>query len=217
VIRVMLADDHHLVRQGLRALLEKADDLKIVGEAADGQIAVELVERLTPDVLLMDIAMPRLNGIQALARITALGLPTRVVMLSMHSEAPLIQQALRAGARGYLLKRSMGEELLLAIRAAYDGELYLSPGISATIVDTLLDMGGSEGRVNFFELLSPREREILQLIVEGYTNTAIAEQLHVSVKTIDKQRASLMSKLGVHDLAGLIRTAIKHNLVTLDE
>jgi DNA-binding NarL/FixJ family response regulator len=215
VIRVVLADDHHVVRQGLRVLLEKAGDLEVVGEAADGQAAVEMVERLGPDVLVMDIAMPRLDGLQALARLRAAGVLTPVVILSMYSEAPMIKQALRLGARGYLLKRSMGDELLLAIRAAHQGELFLSPAISAAIVENFLDQGDSAD--NFFDLLSAREREVLQLIVEGYTTNAIAELLHVSVKTIEKQRASLMSKLGVHDLASLIRTALKHNLVSLDE
>lgn len=215
MIRVVLADDHHVVRQGLRVLLEKAGDLEVVGEAADGQAAVEMVERLGPDVLVMDIAMPRLDGLQALARLRAAGVLTPVVILSMYSEAPMIKQALRLGARGYLLKRSMGDELLLAIRAAHQGELFLSPAISAAIVENFLDQGDSAD--NFFDLLSAREREVLQLIVEGYTTNAIAELLHVSVKTIEKQRASLMSKLGVHDLASLIRTALKHNLVSLDE
>jgi DNA-binding NarL/FixJ family response regulator len=215
MIRVIVADDHHLVRQGIRALLEKADDIEVIGEAADGQEAVELVERLVPDVLVLDIAMPRLNGTQATGRVRALGVATQVVILSMHSDETLVREALRSGARGYLLKRSVTEELLLAVRAASRGEIYLSPAISRSIVADLL-MFQADYKSGF-DLLTPREREVLQLIAEGRTNRAIARMMQVSVKTVEKHRASLMSKLDVHDVAGLTRIAIKHGLVFLDE
>jgi len=215
MICVIVADDHHLVRQGIRALLEKADDIEVIGEAADGQEAVELVERLVPDVLVLDIAMPRLNGTQATARVRALGVATQVVILSMHSDETLVREALRSGARGYLLKRSVTEELLLAVRAASRGEIYLSPAISRSIVADLL-MFQADYKSGF-DLLTPREREVLQLIAEGRTNRAIAQMMQVSVKTVEKHRASLMSKLDVHDVAGLTRIAIKHGLVFLDE
>jgi DNA-binding NarL/FixJ family response regulator len=215
MIRVIVADDHHLVRQGIRALLEKADDIEVIGEAADGQEAVELVERLVPDVLVLDIAMPRLNGTQATGRVRALGVATQVVILSMHSDETLVREALRSGARGYLLKRSVTEELLLAVRAASRGEIYLSPAISRSIVADLL-MFQADYKSGF-DLLTPREREVLQLIAEGRTNRAIAQMMQVSVKTVEKHRASLMSKLDVHDVAGLTRIAIKHGLVFLDE
>ena len=217
VIRVIVADDHHLVRQGIRALLEKADDIEVVGEAADGQEAVELVEQLVPDVLVMDMAMPRLSGNQAIGRVRALGVATRVVILSMYSDETLVGQALRNGARGYLLKRSVTEELLLAIRAASRGEIYLSPAISRSIVADFLMLQADAEASNPFERLTSREREVLQLISEGHTNKAIAQVLKVSVKTVEKHRANLMSKLNVHDLAGLIRMAIQHGLVLLDE
>jgi DNA-binding NarL/FixJ family response regulator len=217
VIRVIIADDHHLVRQGIRALLEKADDIEVVGEAADGQEAVELVERLAPDVLVMDIAMPRLNGSQAVGRVRALGMATQVVILSMYSDETLVRQALRSGAKGYLLKRSVKEELLLAIRAASRGEIYLSPAISQSIVAGFLKLQTGADASSPFERLTPREREVLQLISEGHTNNAIAHVLKVSVKTVEKHRANLMSKLNVRDLAGLIRAAIKHGLILLDE
>jgi DNA-binding NarL/FixJ family response regulator len=217
VIRVIVADDHHLVRQGIRALLEKADGIEVVGEAADGQEAVELVERLVPDVLVMDMAMPRLSGNQALGRVRALGVATQVVILSMYSDETLVRQALRNGARGYLLKRSVTEELLLAIRAASQGEIYLSPAISRPIVAGLLTLQADTDASSPFERLTSREREVLQLISEGHTNKAIALVLQVSVKTVEKHRANLMSKLNVHDLAGLIRVAIKHGLVFPDE
>jgi len=217
VIRVIIADDHHLVRQGIRALLEKADGIEVVGEAADGQEAVELVERLVPDVLVMDIAMPRLSGNQAVGRVRALRVATQVVILSMYSDETLVRQALRNGARGYLLKRSVTEELLLAIRAASRGEIYLSPAISRPIVAGLLTLQTDADASSPFERLTSREREVLQLISEGHTNKAIALVLRVSVKTVEKHRANLMSKLNVHDLAGLIRVAIKHGLVFPDE
>jgi DNA-binding NarL/FixJ family response regulator len=217
VICVIVADDHHLVRQGIRALLEKADDIEVVGEAADGQEAVELVERLTPDVLVMDMAMPRLSGNQALGRVRALGVATQVVILSMYSDETLVRQALRNGARGYLLKRSVTEELLLAIRAASRGEIYLSPAISRPIVADLFTLQTDADASSPFERLTSREREVLQLISEGHTNNAIAQVLQVSVKTVEKHRANLMSKLNVHDLAGLMRAAIKHGLIFPDE
>jgi DNA-binding NarL/FixJ family response regulator len=212
-IRVIVADDHHLMRQGIRALLEKADDIEVVGEAADGQEAVELVERLAPDVLVMDIAMPRLNGSQAIERVRALGVATQVVILSMYSDETLVRQALRNGAKGYLLKCSVTEELLLAIRAASRSEIYLSPAISGSIVAEFLTLHADTDVSSMFERLTPREREVLQLISEGHTNSAIAQMLTVSVKTIEKHRANLMSKLNVHNLAELIRAAIKHGLI----
>jgi DNA-binding NarL/FixJ family response regulator len=217
MIRVILADDHHLVRQGIRALLEKADDINIVGEAEDGQEAVELVEQLKPDVLIIDIAMPRMNGIQATQRVRALGLATQAVILSMHSRPTLVRQALRNGARGYLLKNSITEELLLAVHAASRRETYLSPEISGIIVDDFLthqiDVEGS-GR---FDQLTPREHEVMQLIAEGHTNNGIARLLSISIKTVERHRANLMAKLDVHDVAGLTRVAIEHGLIFVDE
>jgi DNA-binding NarL/FixJ family response regulator len=217
VIRVIIADDHHLVRQGIRALLEKANDIQVVGEAADGREAVELVERLVPDVLVMDIAMPRLDGSQAIRQVRALGVATQVVMLSMYSDETLVRQALRNGARGYLLKRSVTEELLLAIRAAAQGEIYLSPAISGSVVAGYLELGTNADESNPFKQLTPREREVLQLISEGHTNKAIAQILNVSAKTVEKHRANLMSKLKVNDLAALMRAAIRHGLIILNE
>ncbi len=217
MIRVVVADDHHLVRQGICALLDKSSDIEVIGEAADGQEAIELTRRLRPDVLVMDLSMPRLSGAQAVERICAMDLSTRVIMLSMYSDTALVRQSLRSGAMGYLLKGSVMEELLLAIRAASRGEMYLSPAISGAIVTDYLASQKEADASALFAQLTPREREVLQLICEGHTNTGIAHMLKISIKTVEKHRANLMSKLDVHDVAGLVRAAIKHQLVFLDK
>jgi DNA-binding NarL/FixJ family response regulator len=216
MIRVVVVDDHHLVRQGIRALLEKSEDVDVVGEAADGREAIDLVERLLPDVLVMDVAMPRLNGIEAAGRIHALGVPTRVIILSMYSDRSLVRQALHKGAVGYLLKRSVAEELVLAVRAASRGEVFLSPEVSRSVVNDLLATSAAPVESGPLDRLTAREREVLQLIAEGHTNRSIAQMLGLSIKTIEKHRSSLMTKLDIHDVAGLVRFAVKHRLVFLD-
>lgn len=216
MIRVIIADDHHLVRQGIRALLENASDIEVIGEASTGHEAIELAEELAPDVVVMDISMPRMDGTQATERILSLDSQTEVIILSMHSDTTLVQQLLRLGVKGYLLKRSITEELLLAIRSASKGETYLSPTISDSVMSILMSPQTGDAPSGPASLLSPREREVLQLIAEGYTNNAIAKTLTISVKTVEKHRANLMTKLEVNDLPGLIRTAIKHGLIFLD-
>ena len=217
MIRVIIADDHNLVRQGIRALLEKAADIEVVGEAEDGQEAVELAQRLLPEIVVMDISMPRLNGTQATQRIRALRLPTRVVMLSMYAEETLVRQALRFGAQAYVLKRAVADELLLAIRAAKNGDTYLSPPIAGSILKEFLASSHGTEESSDFDRLSPREKEVLQLIGEGRKNREIAQALVVSVKTVEKHRTSLMSKLDIHDLAGLVRVAVKQGLISVTE
>lgn len=217
MIQVVLADDHHLVRQGIRALLAQAGDIEVIGEAEDGQVAVELAQRLAPDVLVMDIGMPYMNGVEAIAQIHALRLPTQILILSMYSDEILVRQALRNGARGYLLKRSVVEELLLAVRAVHRGETYLSPGISNAILADFLAHQADTVEMSLFDRLSPRERQVLQLVAEGRTNNEIAEILQIAVKTVEKHRASLMAKLHVQDLAGLLRKAMRHGLIVFDE
>lgn len=217
MIRVVIADDHHLVRKGIRALLENEGDIEVVGEASTGQEAIELVAKTKPHLVVMDISMPRMDGTQAAEQILGMGLPVEVVILSMHSDSLIANQLLKQGVKGYLLKNSIADELPLAIRSASQGQVYLSPAISDAILHTLMmpvdgDLPGSPA-----ELLTPREREVLQLIAEGHTNNAIAEILTISVKTVEKHRASLMSKLGVHDLPTLMRTSIKHGLIFLDQ
>ncbi|MEI2611020.1 MAG: response regulator transcription factor [Candidatus Promineifilaceae bacterium] len=216
MIRVLIADDHHLVRQGIRALLEKADHIQVVGEAATGQEALELAESLKPDVVVMDISMPRMDGAQAAERVLSLNMSTEIVILSMYSDTILAQQLLRQGVKGYLLKDSIAEELPLAIRSASQGRVYLSPAISDSVLTTLMMPQPETIPQNLGDLLTSREREVLQLIAEGYTNNAIAETLTISVKTVEKHRANLMSKLDVHDLPALIRVAIKNGLIFVD-
>lgn len=217
MIRVIIADDHHLVRQGIRALLEDSAEVQVIGEAEDGRQAIELARELQPEVVIMDISMPRMDGVQATERILAQDTPTEVVILSMHADQYLAEQLLRAGAKGYLLKDSITEELLLAVRSASQGKTYLSPAISQSVLNALMNPDANETAQRPGELLTSREREVLQLIAEGYTNNAIADELTISVKTVEKHRSNLMSKLDVHDLASLIRVAIKHKLILLEE
>lgn len=216
MIRVIVADDHNLVREGICALLERAGGYDIVGEAEDGRDAVEMVQHLKPDVVVMDIAMPRLNGIQAAARIRALGLPTKIVILSMYSDDILVRQSLQNGARGFLLKGSFKEELLLAVQAVYRGATYLSPAVSDTLLSDVTNPVANPPAHPIIQL-TPREHEILQLISEGLTNAVIAESLDVSVKTIERHRTSLMAKLDVRNVVELIRVALKHRLIVFDD
>jgi DNA-binding NarL/FixJ family response regulator len=217
MIKVILADDHHLVRQGIRSLLEKAEDIEVIAEAENGLEAVKLAERYQPQVLVMDIGMPRLNGVQAAEQIRNLDLPTKVVILSMHSDEMVVRQAIRSGAWGYLLKDSVATELLLAIRAAQRGEVYLSPAVSKMVMSNFINGRTNVEAFSGFDSLSLREREVLKLIAEGYTNKAIADTLFITIKTVEKHRASVMAKLNLQDMAGLVRVAIKHGLIFLDD
>ena len=215
MLNVVIADDHQLVRQGLRALLENSHDVRVVGEAGTGYEAVEQVEQLKPDVIVMDLSMPLLDGVQATSRILDLGLSTQVVIVSMHADSAMILGLVRRGVKGYLLKSALADELLLAIRSAGMGKLYLSPTISESVTSMLVNpqqenIGGAA------DLLTPREREVLQLVAEGHTNASIATLLTISVKTVEKHRANIMTKLEANDLATLIRIAIKRGYIFLD-
>lgn len=216
MIRIIIAEDHHLVREGIRALLEKAGDIDVVGEAVDGQEAVALTQRLTPDVLLMDIAMPRLNGILAAEQLRDAGVTTSIVILSMYSDELLVRQALQNGAKGFLPKGSVSDELLFAVRAASRGAIYLSPSISSTVLSDQSLSGRSKagGKTGS---LTPRERETLLLIGKGHTNNQIAQHMGVSIKTVERHRTHLMQKLNVRNLVELIRVALKQGLIPLDD
>ncbi len=195
MIRVLLADDHHLVRQGLCAFLEKAGDIEVVGEAADGHEALTLVERFLPDVLVLDIAMPHLNGVDVVERLRSLGVKTRTLILSMYADETLVRRALRNGAKGYLLKRAVSAELLLAVRAVSRGDTFLSPEVAGPVVSSLVDAPSRLADLGPLDQLTSREREVLQLIAEGHTNREIATHLHLSEKTVEKHRGHLMAKL----------------------
>jgi DNA-binding NarL/FixJ family response regulator len=212
MIRIIIADDHHLVRQGLRALLENSREVEVIGEASTGFEAVELVEKLQPDVVVMDLSMPRLDGVQAATRILELKSRTEVVIVSMHADTAIVQNLVRRGVKGYLLKDALATELMFAIRSASAGKLYLSPTISEAVMNMLMTPSGEDVVVD----LTPREREVLQLVAEGHTNTSIANVLSISVKTVEKHRANLMNKLEADDLATLIRIAIKRHLIFMD-
>jgi two-component system response regulator NreC len=212
MIRILLAEDHSMVRAGLRALLERANDINIVGEAANGQEAIDLTVELKPDVLVMDIMMPRLNGIQAAEQIRVMKLPVNILLLSMYSDEGLVHQALQSGVKGYVLKTSVSEELLWGIRAVARGETYLSTVISSIVVESALHPHAVQND-DPLNMLSPREKEILQLIAEEHTSGEIGKLLFISEKTVEKHRANLMEKLHVRNLAGLVRLAIKFGLI----
>lgn len=212
MIRVLLAEDHVMVRAGLQALLERVKDIKVIGEASNGQEAIDLTIQYKPDVLVLDIMMPRLNGIQAAEQIRNLKLTAKILFVSMYSDAGLVRQALQTGAKGYVLKTSAGEELLQAIRSVAKGETYLSETISSMIMEDTFHPKMKQVD-NPLELLSPREKEILQLIAEEHTSNEVGKILSISEKTVEKHRANIMEKLQVRNLAGLVRLAIKHGLI----
>jgi DNA-binding NarL/FixJ family response regulator len=214
-IQVILADDHRIVREGLRSLLEKEKDIAVVGEAENGQTAVRLAQRLNPDVVVMDISMPDLNGMEAAQRICAEARRTKVIGLSMHSDRRFVTRMLKAGASGYLLKDSAFGELAEAIRAVVAGRKYLSPSIGEGIIDDYIHHPDpSTGPV--FSALSGREREVLQLLAEGHSAKEIALQLHVSVKTAETHRRHIMRKLDVHSVAELTKLAVREGLTSLE-
>src|SRR5688572_19985988 len=210
-IRLLLADDHTLVRAGIRGLLAALRDVEVVGETGDGHEALRLAEALRPDVVLLDIGMPGLNGLEVAARLTKLDPVIRVVILSMHAAEEYVLQALRAGAAGYLLKGSSVAELEVAIRAVMQGDPYLSPAVSKRVVDEYVSRTG--GETDPLAALTPRQRETLQLVAEGHTSKEIAQRLGVSHRTVEVHRNQLMKRLGVHDLAGLVRFAMRVGLV----
>lgn len=213
-IRVLLADDHDLLRAGIRSLLDNVVDVEIVGEAGTGREALHLIEANSPDVVLMDILMPELNGLDATARVAAKFPDVRVIILSMHTADEYVLQALRAGATGYLLKSVSPTELVLAIKAVSRGETFLSSAVSKSVMDDYVSRIGE--RYSSLARLTLRQREVLQLVAEGNRTKEIARKLDLSVKTIEMHRTQLMEALGIHDIPGLVRYAIRVGLITSD-
>ena len=210
-MRVFLADDHTLVRAGLRALVESIEGAEVVGEAGEGREALEMIGTIRPDVALLDIGMPGMNGLEVARRAAEASPRTRVIILSMHAEDSYVRQALRAGVAGYLLKGAAVSELPLALQSVMRGETYLTPRVSQVVVSEMLRDGPSEA--DPLQLLTDRQREILQLIAEGKSTKEIASVLDVSIKTVETHRARLMERLGIKDVAGLTRFAIKAGLI----
>jgi DNA-binding NarL/FixJ family response regulator len=214
-IRVLLIDDHALVRAGIRALLEKWEQVEVVGEAGDGNDALELIEKLAPDVVLLDLTMPGLSGFEVLKITTAQHPGIRTIVLTVHDEEEYAFQALRAGAAGYLPKSAASSELKLAIEHVMGGKKYLSPTVEQRAAFEL-GKNAPDGPVPLSEL-TPRQREVLTLIAEGHSTKDMARALNISVKTVETHRAQLMDRLGIHDIASLVRYAIKMGLVSIEE
>ncbi len=214
--RILLADDHKIVRDGLRSLLAAEKDMEVIGEAENGRRAVELVEKLRPGVVVMDVAMADLNGIEATRQIADAVPGIKIIALSMHSDRRFVQGMLAAGASGYLLKDAAFEELANAIRAAERGEVYISPAVAGVVVDGFIHSGPARDS-SPFELLTPREREVLQLLAEGQSTKQTASKLGVSVKTIETHRSRMMNKLGMRSVAELTKYAIREGLTSLGD
>lgn len=214
-IRILIVDDHGIIREGLRSLLSRQPDIEIVGEATDGRKAIELVREIVPNIIMMDITMPNLNGVDATRHIVREFPETKVVALSMHSSSIFVADMIKAGASGYLLKDCLFDEVVEAIRIVYEGGTYLSPGIVSVIVNDYVNrLAGVSGLP--LEALTEREREVLQLIGEGKNTKQIARQLHLSTKAIEANRRKIMDKLNSQSVAGLVKWAILGGLTTLE-
>lgn len=212
-IRVLLADDHTILRAGLRMMLDAQPDIEVVGEASDGRQALAEAQRLQPDLVLMDITMPEMNGIEATRQIKRALDTTRVLILTMHENEEYLFQVLRAGASGYILKEAAGTELISAIRIVYSGRFYMSPSAQSMMVGDYLQRVRSGEERDSYSALTEREREILKLVAEGHTNNQIAERLFISPKTVDTHRTHIMDKLNLHSRAELVKYAMRRGLL----
>jgi two-component system, NarL family, response regulator NreC len=212
-LKVLIADDHGVVRKGLRLLLEEYSELDVVGEAANGRDVVKLASDLSPNVILMDVAMPLLNGIEAAEQIRKVNSEIGIIMLTMHADESYVLRALNAGVKGYLLKESAEEDLLRAVKAVSQGKPFFSPAITQTLLEDYMRVLKQEGLSDTFELLTLREKEVLQLLAEGNTNKDVAAILDVSLYTVESHRTNLMQKLNLHNTAEIVLYAVRKNLV----
>jgi len=215
-VRVLLVDDHRMMREGLRCLLAGARDIEIVGEASDGRTALDLVRTNTPDVVVMDVGMPDMNGVEATRRIRAENEGVKVIALSTHRDKNYVHHMLEAGACGYVLKISAHDELLRAVRAASLGRTYLSSEIAEIVVERSTHAHAG-GEVSAFTTLGAREREVLQLVAEGKTSAQTAKEMHISIKTVESHRRNIVQKLGLHGTAELTKYALREGLTSLDD
>ncbi len=209
-----MAEDHTILREGLRSLISSHPDMEVVCEAIDGHEAIRCVDTFRPDIVLLDLSMPRLNGLDAIREIKKINRSTKVIVLTVHKTEEYVRASLQAGAEGYLLKDAGYTELLAAIRSVMDGKRYLSPEISGTVIDGYLEGKKTGEQITAWDTLSLRERQIVKLIGEGYKNKDMAELLFISVKTVEKHRANIMRKLDIHDVSGLTALAIEKGIVT---
>jgi len=212
--RVVIAEDHTILREGLRALLSSSPDLQIVGEAEDGRRAIQCVENVKPDLVLMDLSMPRMNGMDAIREIKKICPKTKILVLTVHKAEEYVCATLQAGADAYVLKDATHSELLMAIKSVLTGKCYLSPGISEKVIEGYLEGRKTLKCRSAWDILTQREREILKLIAEGHKNKEIADYLCLSVKTVETHRANLMRKLGLHDVSALTTFAMQKGLIT---
>jgi DNA-binding NarL/FixJ family response regulator len=216
-LKVLLVEDHAIVRQGVKALLDEEPDIAVVGETGDGSEALLLAQKLRPDIVLMDLSLPGLSGIEATHQIRERFPTMRIVVLSMHGNEEYVFRALRAGASGYVLKQSTSTELVLALRAVATGSTFLSPAVSQILISDYMRRAKiQESDDEASSILTPREREVLKLIATGLSNRQIAERLHISVKTVETHRGNIMRKLDVHDRAGLVKHAIDSGLISFE-
>ena len=213
MIRILLCDDHAVIRRGLRLLLEQQDDFEVVGEASDGREAVNLAEALKPDIAVLDITMPNLNGIEAARQISAKQLGTAIIVLSMHADESFVLKALKAGARGYVLKEAPESELIKAVRALAEGKSFFSPAVSRMLVEDYVRHLQDKDLEDSYELLTAREREILQLIAEAKSNKDIASILNLSLYTVETHRSNIMEKLNLHSVPELILYAVRKGVI----
>jgi DNA-binding NarL/FixJ family response regulator len=214
-VKILLADDHGIIRQGLHSLLEKQPDMEVVAEAKDGRKALELVQELVPDIVIMDVTMPNLNGVDATRQIVDQFSKVKVIALSIHSNRRFITDMLKAGASGYVLKECLFDELVRAIRTVIAGSIYLSPRIASIVIDDYVSIMPDD-EVSISSVLTEREREVLQLLAEGKSTKQIALALHVSTKTIEVNRRQIMEKLNIHSVAELTKYAVREGLTSLE-